>query len=409
MKSLVLILALASSLSSQTSLSQLTSNNTSAVRGLSTQPANVSKLPIRSLLYPGATTKVLVRYMGWYGSPKHKDVGYRSDNATQARRQVDDMVSRGIDGAIVAWYGPQNQPGNRSTQLLFAEAERHPGFKVAVSIDSGAFDQCKQGCDETSEFIRLLHYVEQNYESSSAYLRVNGRPLVTSFGLEKRHIDWDRVRAEARDNPLFIFRNSGGFNHAQSDGAFSWVAPETVNSNDPLATEYLKRFNRVGSESRGKLIVASAYKGFDDSQASWSKHFKIAENCGQTWLATFDVINSIYSSRNQLPFLLIPTWNDYEEGTEIETGIDNCVSIEASVRSNRLQWKVNGLDKTIDHFEIFASKDGTSLTQIGTAEARDHDYNLKQLPSGTRVLFVRAVGRPSIRNQISGPVQVNRN
>ncbi len=408
MKLLALILALASSLSAQSSLSQLTSNNTSAVRGLSTQPANVSKLPIRSLLYPGATTKVLVRYMGWYGSPKHKDVGYRSDNAAQVRRQLDDMISRGIDGAIVAWYGPQNQPGNRSAQLLFSEAERHPGFKLAVSIDTGAFDQCKQGCDETSEFIRLLRHVEQNFESSPAYLRVNGRPLVTSFGLEKRNIDWGRVRAEAQNNPLFIFRNSGGFNHAQSDGAFSWIAPETVNSNDPLGAEYLKRFNRVGGELRGKLIVASAYKGFDDSQASWSKHFKIAENCGQTWLATFDLLNRIYSARNQLPFLLIPTWNDYEEGTEIETGINNCVSIDAAVRGNHLQWKVNGPEETIDHFEIYASKDGTSLTQIGTAEARDHGYNLKQLLSATRVLFVRAVGRPSIRNQISLPVLVNR-
>jgi len=409
MKLLVLILALTSSLPAQMSLSQLTSNNTSAVRGLSTQPANVSKLPIRSLLYPGATTKVLVRYMGWYGSPKHKDVGYRSDNAAQVRRQVDDMVSRGIDGAIVAWYGPQNQSGNRSAQLLFSEAERHLGFRIAISIDTGAFDQCKQGCDETSEFIRLLHYVEQNFESSPAYLRVNGRPLVTSFGLEKRNINWDRVRAEARNNPLFIFRNSGGFNHQQSDGAFSWVAPETVNSNDPLATEYLKRFHRVGGESGGKLIIASAYKGFDDSQASWSKHFKIAENCGQTWLATFDLINSIYSSRNQLPFLLVPTWNDYEEGTEIETGIDNCVSIDAVVRGNRLQWKANGPEETIDHFEIYASKDGTSLSQLGTATARDSKFDLKRLPSGTRLLFVRAVGKPSIKNEISAPVEVGRN
>jgi hypothetical protein len=208
----------------------LTSNNTSAVRTLPPDrdegPANVSKLPIRSLLYPGATTKILVRYMAWFGSSKHKDLGYRSDDAAQVRRQVEDMISRGIDGAIVAWYGPDNEIVNRSTKLLLAEAERHPGFSVALSIDTGAFDPCdKQHCDVTDEMIRLLHYVEKNFESSPAYLRTNGRPLVTSCGLEKRDIDWHRVRQEARNNPLFVFRNSGGFKQPESDGAFSWVAP----------------------------------------------------------------------------------------------------------------------------------------------------------------------------------------
>jgi hypothetical protein len=47
-------------------------NNTSAsaeYRGQSanTVPGNVSKLPVRSLLYPGATTRIFVRYMPWFG------------------------------------------------------------------------------------------------------------------------------------------------------------------------------------------------------------------------------------------------------------------------------------------------------------------------------------------------------
>src|SRR5205823_8590603 len=64
-------------------------------------PSQVSKLPIRSLLYPGAQTRIYVRYMPWFGDPHHRDVGYRSDNRQQVSQQVADMSSRGIQGAIV--------------------------------------------------------------------------------------------------------------------------------------------------------------------------------------------------------------------------------------------------------------------------------------------------------------------
>jgi hypothetical protein len=317
------------------------------------------------------------------------------------------MISRGIDGAIVAWYGPDDSVGNRSTQLFFAEAAKHPGFSVAISIDTGAFQNCDRGhCDNTDEMIRLLHYVEDHFESSPAYLRVNGRPLVTSFGLESRDIQWDRVRSAARNNPLFIFRNSVGFKHPESDGAFSWVAPETATASDPVGSSYLNRFNSTGLASGGKLIIASAFKGFNDSAASWGKGKSIQQNCGETWLNTFDIINRTYSSHRQLPFLLIPTWNDYEEGTEIESGIDNCLQLQASLRSNSLTWDVTGFTPSVDHYAIFASSDGKNLSHVDDVPSQSRSFDLKraQLPVGTKYLYVQAVGKPSIQNHLSEPI-----
>src|SRR5437879_13895037 len=93
----------------ETTLEAETANNTANPK-FSGQPngnapaGNVSKLPIASLLYPGATTKIYVRFMPWFGDQKHYPVGYRSDDGGQVRRQVDDMMSRGIQGAFIAWY-----------------------------------------------------------------------------------------------------------------------------------------------------------------------------------------------------------------------------------------------------------------------------------------------------------------
>ena len=116
-----------------------------------------------------------------------------------------------------------------------------------------------------------------------------------------------------------------------------------------MAMQYLDRFYSKAQNSN-KLAMGSAYKGFDDSEAGWGKGRVIDQQCGKTWLATFAEAGRFYSSSHQLPALIIPTWNDYEEGTEIETGIDNCVNLQASASDEGLTWTVSGPKDTIDHY-----------------------------------------------------------
>jgi Glycosyl hydrolase family 71 len=387
-------------------LSTLTSNNTSSVQGSANgnaAPGSVSKLPIRSLLYPGSTTKIFVRLMLWWGDSKHVKIGYRSDDQRQIASQVSDMQSRGIDGAIIAWYGPGDSPRNRAMTSLLRTAEQR-GFLVAVSVDTGAVQDCiKRGCDETAEVGSLINYVVQNYASSSAYWRWKGRPVVTFFGMEKHDIDWARVRNSVRGEPLFIFRNSGGFAAPESDGAFAWVAAETVKASDPIAQEYLERFYQKAKQSGGKLTIGAAYKGFDDSMASWGKGKHLDQRCGQTWLDTFAIINQNYSQRHQLDAVIIPTWNDYEEGTAIEPGIASCVQLRAEATGSKIRWTVSGPEETIDHFEIYsvgANQQARLLTQL---PVRVHDFETR----GARGAFmIEAAGRPSIQN-VFAEVTVN--
>src|SRR6202043_115738 len=116
-----------------TTLAAQTANNTSAANSFSTQnngnlgAGNVSKMDVHSLLYSGATTKVYAALMMWWGQSSHINIGYSSTDPAQIKRQVEDMISRGINGVIIAWYGPDNSI-DQATQLLMAEAENHPGF-----------------------------------------------------------------------------------------------------------------------------------------------------------------------------------------------------------------------------------------------------------------------------------------
>jgi hypothetical protein len=368
-------------------------------------PGNVSNLPIRSLLYAGSQTRIYTRYMPWFGDPHHRDVGYRSDDRQQVSRQVADMISRGISGAIVDWYGPNSRSKNESTILVMREAERQ-NFEFAVSEDAGSLAECqKKGCDVTEQLISDLNFAAEHFEGSPAYVRFDGRPALFFFGLEKYAIDWHRVRRSLPLKPLFFFRNSGAFANPDSDGGYSWIAPESAGPGDPLAIKYLERFYSKAQAS-DKIAMGSAYKGFDDSEASWGKGRVIDQQCGQTWLATFAVADHFYSSAHQLPALIIPTWNDYEEGTEIETGIDNCVSLQAAVEGEKLAWTVSGPKNTIDHFSVLA-RQGDQWGETGEFPSGSKSVSLSQLSLGpeTSALCVEAIGRASMLNHFSGPVE----
>jgi hypothetical protein len=82
--------------------------------------------------------------------------------------------------------------------------------------------------------------------------------------------------------------------------------------------------------SPGQITVGVLYKGFDDSTlpAPWGKDRVIAQQCGQVLIDTADEIGKYFpNSQYTLPYVQIATWNVYEEGTEVETGINNCYSV----------------------------------------------------------------------------------
>ena len=385
-------------------------NNTSAsphYRGskANAPPSNVSKISIRSLLYQGSNTRIFTRYMPWFGDPKHREVGYRSDDREQIARQISDMISRGIQGAIVDWYGPASGTKNESTILLMQEAARQ-NFEFAVSEDAGALGDCeKHGCNVSDQLIRDLKYAAEHFENSPAYIRFNDRPAVFFFGLEKYPIDWKRVRRSLPLTPLFFFRNSGSFANDDADGAYAWVAPETASSTDPIATQYLERFYSRAEQSN-KIAIGSAYKGFDDADASWGKGRVIDQRCGQTWLSTFELVGRFYSASHQLPALIIPTWNDYEEGTEIETGIDNCIEVKASIRDGKtLVWNISGHENTIDQIAVL-QRQASDWSEVGKVPITQRSVKLNDLLVSTEAtnLCVIAGGKPSMLNHSSGPI-----
>ena len=328
------------------------------------------------------------------------NVGYKSNDAGQVERQVKDMISRGIDGVVIDWYGPNNAV-DEATKLVMHEAEKHAGFTFAIMIDAGAMGNACSGCSSQDALTQLLQYVEKTYFGSPAYFTIQGQPVVTNFNVDGS-VDWQKANGSLQTPPRFLFQDQGGFAHAMSDGSFSWVMPTTPN----YGLEYLSSFYQTGLSFPRIETMGATYKGFNDALAGWGSGRAIDQQCGQTWLQTFSQINSTYNSGRQLPYLQLVTWNDYEEGTELESGIDSCFSLEASVSGNTLEWTTSGNENTVDHYAVYSSQDGQKLTPLTQTQAGTHSVDLcsLSLPAGNNSLHVQAVAKPMLANRMPAPV-----
>ena len=393
-----------------TTLAAQAGNNTSAANSFTKQTnnnkgaGNVSKVDVHTLLYPGATTKVYAHMVLWFGQSSHMNNGYSETNPAQVQSQIDDMVSRGIDGVIIDWYGQGNSI-DQATQLVMAAAESHPGFTFAIMIDQGAIEwySCA-GCSPQQALVDDLQYIEKTYFSSPAYMTQNGQPVVTNFNVSLSYpsVEWNAANSSLSMHPVYIFENNNGFTQPLTDGSYSWVMPTTTD----YGMGYLASFYDAGMAYPKEQTIGASYKGFNDTLASWGSNRIMGQQCGQTWLQTFSKLNSMYNADKQLPSLQLVTWNDYEEATEIESGIDNCLTISSSMSGSSLQWNINGNENTLDHYTVFISTDGQSLMPLTDVATGEYSLNLCgfPIPNGEYTMFVQAVGKPSIANQMSGAI-----
>jgi PKD repeat protein len=315
------------------------------------------------------------------------------------------MRSRGIQGVIIPWYGPDSYINSDTAINFMRAAQSSRNFEFSIMIDVGAVVAYAQqnGCDVTTQLIDDLNYIANTFYPSSAYTRVNGRPLIYLFGVEAYYVDWNTVASSISGNPMFMIRNLGAFSDTNAGGAYSWLDIDPSHPNDMMLS-YLDAFY-TAAESSSKYTVGSGYKGFNDTLAGWGSNRILNQQCGLTWLDAIAEANKYYSSSHQLPAIQVVTWNDYEEGTEIESGIDNCVALATTVSGSTLSWSIGdkASESTIDEYFVFISTDGQNLMKLTDVAAGTHSLSLSEynLAPGTYVLYVKAVGKPSIVNHMS--------
>ena len=433
----------------------------------------VSKISLHTLMPAAPSAKILFETQSWFctngASPlssalgsdqcgSHIDIGYSTNTTAEIKKQVADMLSRGGDGAIVDWDGTSAGSGaldvksTSSTAInmgalyaFMSQAEASNGkFTFAVSEDEAAkTSAAAHGGDFTQGVLADISYLASHFFGSTAYFHVGGRPVLFFFGVDTyakaqgKTIDWSYVRAHAAGNPLFVFENTG---HADADGGYAWPKPTPIGAypgSDPFdQNSYLPYFYSQSARDGYKLSFGVGFKGFDDHVVNgWvgpnpnladppfinGRRYS-GQQCGKTWLDAFAAANAHAS---EIAGVQIATWDDYEEGTEVETGIDNHLAITAQVSNGNLTWSLGAdsgapadctsalaagfdLQETVHHFSVYASPatDGENLTLIADDIAPStRSLSLTgKLAAGSWKIYVRAVAKPSLTNKLSSAV-----
>ena len=282
---------------------------------------------------PNSWPQILAAYQPWFGEKNHVNVGYSSNDPVALQKQITEARNLGIVGFVVNWYGPNKTFEDGNYALLQNLAAKND-FKTAVQYDE-TVDTPGSTTDAVVDDLRYAYdrYIgPQAGASRDAYLRYDGRPLIFIFP-KNSGTDWNRVRQAVEswpepDRPLLITQAYGGRYADAFDGFYAWVGPGKQGwaaDGGNWGGPYLDNFySTMISKYPDKLAVGAAWPGFDDSRAAWSQNRHISPRCGKTFEDTLRMFRAYYNNSRPLPFLMIDTWNDYEEGTAIEKGLPRC-------------------------------------------------------------------------------------
>jgi hypothetical protein len=130
------------------------------------------------------------------------------------------------------------------------------------------------------------------------------------------------------------------FENSTDGTQFCWAysAYEDGECSYDYISDYYQSAQAAGN---GQIQMGTFYVGFDGSNNNYN-HGVMARQCGQLFqflggsssTGALEQAPTPYSSTNQLPWILLATWNDYGEGTNIENGVDNCWRIPTPTMDN---------------------------------------------------------------------------
>jgi hypothetical protein len=258
---------------------------------------------------------VLAYYYAWWApqvvgpgkSPDWPVTPYHSWDQAVIQQHVAQAASAGINGLVVAWYGPQEQNNQTETnfRMILDQASAN-GITALLSIDLGSADWFKS----TQEIVDGLKYALSVHAAHPAYFRYNGKPVLF-FWYQGRYslADWAAIRQQVDPNHTSIWIAEGAALDALP--TFDGLHLYTISwADNPAGT-----LSQWGNSTRGRggLWVATAMPGWDNTYTQQSEKYTRDRQDGAFYRETF--AGAAASAPN---LILITSWNEWWEGTQIE-------------------------------------------------------------------------------------------
>jgi hypothetical protein len=384
-------------------------------------PGHVSDVDVH-LLYPAAPSIDWGTHdVPWFGPNQgHINVGVNCLDPAYIEAKARDLKRRGFNFIVIDWYG-QGTFTDRATLGLQAFLTANPGFglKYCLCPDKGIANLSQ------ATLTAQIAYIQTQYMSDPNYYEYSGKPVLHFFGIASVLGDsaMSAVKAATTGSSAFwMFQDSGSagaISKSYCDGVFDWT------HNFLTGTNFSDRYNLTAQTAfythlasqptkKGFASVCPGFNGTETYKDGWSRGKELLRDNGACWLARAANANSHHTS--QVIAVMVPTWSDYEEGTEIELGIDNDLTIAPSITGTSVDWSVSGGtgdETTVDHYVVWATEDvGISdpaqigLTPVASVATGLGTFDLSgHLTAGKPYgIYIEAVGKGCIRNKMSSQV-----
>ena len=269
---------------------------------------------------------------------------YDSGDRGVLRKHVKWAKSSGIDFFAVDWYGPQNGRGatarysrvDRNFPRLL-DVCRDEKFHAAVCYEEKLLFQPSAGIrprDRIAAGIDHLDHAFRTFGRHPGYMRINRRPVLIVWGDHTLSNDeWRQILSpiQKKFRPIVVYsyffksdrRQKQWFDRATSgreeppgiDGMYPWLLIGPKRSMFARLTAQYKRLQDLKRRGIIDIVVGSVWPNFNDTGVwAWGgPKPRVIPDHNRLYEMTWE-----FAIRNRADWISIATWNDWNEGSQIE-------------------------------------------------------------------------------------------
>jgi len=373
-------------------------------------PGHVSKTDVHTLIPSRPDLRWFAHATPWFGPNNHIHIGLNNDSDAYVTSMITDLKNRGFNGVVINWYGKGHITDNVTLRVKsYLAGLTNNTFTYILMLDKGTL-----GGLSVSNLEFQIHYCQTNYFNDANYEHeplVTGKPILMFFGVRTvvGSSNISLIKSALGGNMIWVEQGTSYLNESWEDQSFQWANPydNGVNWSDPFKlTSVTNSFPTIrNARKQAFAAICSAFNGTLTKSTNWSMGKYLPGSNGLCLVQRAAAINTaMITNFTRMQWV---TWSDWEEGSQVETGIENGVAVNPTLNGSALSWSItSGESRTIDHYEIYASTNGATAAFLASVPATVSQTNLSQigLPPGTYSIYIDAIGLPCVRDHMSQPV-----
>lgn len=268
-------------------------------------------------------------------------------------------------------------------------------FSLSLMDDAGEY-QKYSAAQRTQSVANNMKYVQNTYANSPVYQKLNGKPLYYVFPKPDGSTttvtpaQWQAGKAATGNAFDLSVENASASYNGVSDVPYAWVQLGKTPSDDNQA--YLNWYDKTYGKQvqSGQVPVAEGvvYDGFNDSGVGgWTGNPANTRQMNRTTPTGKDVLQDTWDGLNAynaanpnapINWVQMTTWNDWNEGTEIEPSYERGYKPLETAAKNNYNFKGQTAPTDMADAENFANR----YLQLRHAGKTDAD-----LAAGLRAFF----------------------